>query len=486
MSLTHTDFYKVDHRSQYPKGTELVFSNWTPRRSRIEGINSVIFFGLQYYLMEKLDRQWKKLFFNKPRDWVVGEYGERIQKAGLNITYEHIKALHDLRYLPLEIWALPEGSNVPIGVPMFVMWNTKPEFFWLTNYIETDLSANLWGPCTSATLAREYRKVLLRAAEISGGSEEFVNIQGHDFSYRGMYGTQAASISGAAHLLYFNGTDTIPAIDFVEEYYYAKPEEIGGSVPATEHSVMCMGTKESEIDTFRRLITEIYPKGVVSIVSDTWNYWKVLTEILPALKKEIMARDGKVVIRPDSGDPVEILTGYGSIVGDKVIGDKPEEKGSFQILWEIFGGKVNQKGFKELDPHIGLIYGDSITLDRCNRICGRLLAQRFVPNMVLGIGSYTYQYVTRDTFGFALKSTAGIVNGEVREIFKDPVTDDGEKKSAKGFIAVYNRPEGLIKKDQVALDDVKSCAFTRVFMDGNIYVNNFRTIRSKVRNDIKG
>ena len=476
MPLHKTDAYKLDHRSQYPEGTELVFSNWTPRGSRLKGVDSVVFLGLQAALL-KLNQDWNENFFGQPRGLVVSRYKNRVENAGLKIDYEHVEALHDLGYLPLEIWALDEGTSVPIGVPMFVMWNTHPEFFWLTNYLETSLSANLWPYCTSATLAREYRKILDHYAKATGGDPGFVDFQAHDFSYRGMMGDEAASMTGTGHLLYFNGTDSLPAIDAVEKYYFGKPAEIGGSVPATEHSVMCMGTQKNEIETYRRLITEVYPSGIISIVSDTWDYWKVWTEILPALKDEIMARDGKVVIRPDSGDPVKILTG-----DDHAEPGSPAHKGSFQLAFELFGGTYNDKGFIELDPHIGLIYGDSITLERATEICERAVAQRFVPNMVLGVGSYTYQMVTRDTFGFALKSTAGVVNGEKREIFKDPVTDDGTKKSAKGYVAVYREDGDYVLREVATLDEVRSCEFMRVYLDGDVHARcNFKRMRALAR-----
>jgi len=449
------------------------------------GINEVVFFGLQAYAYEELQITWAREFFSQPREFALRSYERRIKGAGINITYDHIAALYDLGYLPIEIWALEEGHSVPIGVPMFVIFNTHPDFFWVTNYLETDLSANIWGPCTAATIAKEYRRIFTYYTELSGGDLSFVDWQGHDFSYRGMYGTKAAAMSGAAHLLSFNGTDTIPAIDFLETYYYGGDQFIGGSVPATEHSVMCMGSKESEIETYRRLITETYPTGIVSIVSDTWDYWNVWTKILPALKADIMKRDGKVVIRPDSGDPVNILCGRPGVSwpARNHLGH-PAEKGSFQMAWELFGGTVNEKGYKQLDPHIGLIYGDSITLDRAEEICNRLVAeQRFVPNVVLGIGSYTYQHITRDTFGFALKSTAGVVDGQVREIFKDPVTDVGKtKKSAKGFTAVYNRDGKYVLKDGATLEDVKSCAFIRVYKDGVSHMRaNLGRMRAAVR-----
>ena len=238
------------------------------------------------------------------------------------VSTEHMEALYDLGYLPLEIKALPEGSLCPMRVPLLTIKNTKPEFFWLTNDLETLISAALWHPITSATIAFEYRKMLSKYAAKTSDIPEFVQWQGHDFSMRGQTSIASAMASGAAHLLSFTGTDTIPAIDFLEYYYGANAESelIGGSVPATEHSVMCLGGSETEDETFKRLIVDVYPKGIVSIVSDTWDYWKVIGETLPALKEIIMGRDGKVVIRPDSGDPVDILC------GDSTSYDRSEER----------------------------------------------------------------------------------------------------------------------------------------------------------------
>lgn len=477
--LTMIDFYKADHRNQYPKGTETVFSNWTPRKSRIDEIDHVVFFGLQYFVEEYLVARWNRDFFDRPKEAVVAPYRRRMRNAGINIDVDHIEALHNLGYLPLEVRALPEGTEVPIGVPMFVLWNTNPEFFWLTNYLETSLSSIVWGPCTSATIALRYRRIIERWVRATGGDLDFVDWQGHDFSYRGMYGTEAAMLSGGGHLLAFTGTDTVPAIDFVERYYDADSDAgiVGGSVPATEHSVMCMGTKDDEIETFRRLITELYPSGIVSIVSDTWDYWKVWTDYLPALREEILDRDGVVTIRPDSGDPVKIL------VGDPAAAPgSPAFRGSYELAWEVFGGEVNSAGFKVLDAHINLIYGDSITPERCEAICAGLADKGFVPKNIFGIGSYTYQYNTRDTFGFAMKATAGVVDGELREIFKDPVTDDGTKKSARGLLAVRRSDTGeLVLHERASWDDVRNSEFELVYRDGEVVRREtLRAIRARV------
>lgn len=470
IALNLTDGYKVDHRRQYPDGTSYVFSNLTARKSRVEGSDGIIFFGLQYFIKRYLAEEFNQNFFNLPKDMAVKAYKRRIDNyLGPNqVGTEHIAALHDLGFLPLQIRAVPEGMFVPVGVPCLTIENTRDEFSWLTNYIETLLSTSIWLPCTSATTAYRYRKLMDGYADATGGDKAFVQWQGHDFSFRGMAGVEAAMMSGAGHLLSFTGTDTIPAIDFLEQYYFADSDKelIGGSVAASEHAVMCMGGQDDEIGTFKRMITEVYPSGIVSLVSDTWDFWKVVTEYLPQLKPIVMARDGKLVIRPDSGDPVKIICGD----PDAPVGS-PEYKGAVECLWETFGGTVNEKGHKQLDPHIGLIYGDSITYERCETILRKLATWGFAStNVVFGIGSYTYQMVTRDTYGFAVKATYGVVNGQAREIFKNPKTDDGTKRSLKGKFAVVEQDSKLVvSQDHVILSDVDlHDVYELYFVDGSI------------------
>jgi nicotinamide phosphoribosyltransferase len=481
------DFYKADHRRQYPEGTEVVYSNFTPRKSRQVGNEDLVFFGLQYFVKEYLVKQWNEGFFNVPKEKVVADYKRRMDNAlgKDSIPIEHIAELHDLGYLPLVVKGLPEGTIVSEKIPVVTVYNTQPKFFWLTNYLESLMSAILWKPATSATTAFQYRKTFNEYAlnTVSDTDIDFVYWQGHDFSFRGMSGIEDACTSAAGHLLSFYGTDTVPAIDFHELYYNANSDHelVGGSVPATEHSVMCMGTKDNEIATFERLIVELYPKGIVSIVSDTWDFWKVITEFLPQLKSKILARDGKVVIRPDSGDPVKI------IIGDKdATPGSPEFKGAIECMWEVFGGTVTEKGFKLLDSHIGLIYGDSITLQRQKEILEGLKAKGFASfNVVLGIGSYTYEYVTRDTYGFAMKATYGEVNGEARNIFKDPKTDDGTKKSAKGLLSVHEINGKLILKDQCSWEEEKQGLLKTVFENGKILnEQSLSEIRSRINKQL--
>lgn len=554
------DFYKLAHRQQYPNGTEYVYSTWTPRTSRMEGVKEVVAFGMQAFVKQYLIEYFNEHFFKRPKSDVAAEY-KRFIKFALGVEnpdVSHIEELHDLGYLPLRIRAVKEGTLVPLRVPMATVENTHPKFFWLTNYIETLMSAENWIPSTSATIAFEYRKILTKYAELTGGDLGFINWQAHDFSMRGM-ALEAGKMSGAGHLTSFTGTDTVPAIFFHEKYYNANIEKelVGSSVNATEHSVMCAGGKDDEYETYRRLIEDVHPTGILSIVSDTWDLWHVITGILPQLKDLIMNRDGKVVIRPDSGDPVKIICGdnipdltaecetleecgeymretlvdnvrdetphgehgdsnvksmfkfqdkyyavkvsidwnrydkqYYFIDGSNVSSltettPTPAQIGVIELLWNLFGGKVNEKGYKELDPHIGAIYGDSITLARAKAICEGLKAKGFAStNIVFGIGSFTYQYNTRDTFGFAMKATHVVINGEERNIIKDPVTDDGTKKSATGRVVVLNTEEhGVIMLDNLMIGQQTHYAdddlLEDVFVDGVL-------VRDESLADIRG
>jgi nicotinamide phosphoribosyltransferase len=474
------DFYKLAHRAMYPVGTEVVYSTWTPRTSRLSGVDKIINVGTQAFLV-KLNTIFQESFFSDSKESVVAEY-KRIIKHTLGVTdpeTKHIEELHDLGYLPLSIKALPEGAHVPLRVPTLTIQNTDPRFFWLTNYIETLASCELWQMATSATLANEYRKILETAALKTVGNTDFVPFQGHDFSMRGMSSLESGVNSGVGHLTSFVGTDTVPAIQAAEHYYDAnvETEMVGTSIPATEHSIQCAYGDDTEY--YKNMINRVHPSGFVSIVSDGYDYWDVLTRVIPSLKADIMKRDGRVVVRPDSGDPVKIVCGD----ADAPVGS-PEHKGSIQVLWDIFGGTVTEKGYKVLDSHIGLIYGDAITLRRAQEIVDRLAEKGFASiNVVFGIGSYTYQYNTRDTLGFAMKSSLCVINGQEKQIFKDPKTDDGTKKSLKGRVVVFKDSNGYRAADGFGLGDViHSDQLKEVYRDGKILVRQtLAEIRDRVR-----
>ena len=461
--VTLIDAYKFDHRRQYPVGTTRVYSNLTPRASRFDGVDEIILFGLQAFLRRYLMEE-MAAFFAADEDDVARRYQRRLDGLlGPNsIGTEHIVALHRLGYVPLRFTAVPEGAAVPVRIPMLTVENTHPDFFWLVNYVETILLASVWLPSTSATQAARLRRMLDEAARATGGEMAVVDWQGHDFSFRGMGSLEAAAASGAGHLLAFAGTDTIPALDFIDHYYPHSPDLlVGGSVPATEHSVMCAGGERDEAETFARVL-DLYPDGVVSVVADTWDIWNVLTEILPSLRDEILERDGRLVIRPDSGDPVRILCG-----DPDAPFDHPAHRGVAQLLWDHFGGTINDLGMKVFDSHVGVIYGDSINHERAVAMTRRLAEIGFAStNVVLGIGSHTYQHVTRDTFGFAMKATWAEVDGVGRELFKDPVTDSGTKKSAAGRLAVVSTADGLRLIERATTEQETESLLQPVWEDG--------------------
>lgn len=485
--LLLTDGYKTGHHQQYPKGTTLVYSNFTPRSNKYapKGCDKVVSFG-QQMVIQQIHESFQNEFFSKPKDDVCGEMKRELSMyLGTDYDVSHFEALHDLGYLPIRVKAIEEGTLVPMKVPVLTIYNTHPDFYWITNYLETIISNLLWKPMTSATIAHAYRKVLTKWQEKTDAEKGwFIDWQGHDFSMRGMDSVDAVISSGLGHLTSFSGTDSLPTL-YGARKYYGETEFVGGSVNATEHSVMCAGGSDDEVGTFKRLL-ETYPTGILSIVSDTWDLWKVCTEHLVTLKEEILARDGKLVIRPDSGDPVDIICGLNSIPNAVFTSDlklperNPEYFGVIELLWDVFGGTINEQGYKVLDPHIGAIYGDSITIDRADEICARLEAKGFAStNVVLGIGSFTYQYNTRDTFGFAMKATYVEVEGVGREIFKDPITDDGTKKSATGLL--------MVSSDMTLLDKV-SWGLEAQGMLQNIYLDGYfinKTTLTEIKNKLK-
>lgn len=488
MSVTNPmlmcDFYKLSHRDQYPEGTEFIYSTFTPRTSFIPGMDKVVVFGIQGFIQEYLVKYFNDNFFSKDVEEVIKEYQHVVSStlgpdAAEDVT--HIRELHSVGYLPLLISSLPEGTIVPLKTPVLSIENTDSRFPWLVGYLETLMSCSLWQPMTSATKAAYFRQLLDHYAEETGGPLDFVQFQGHDFSMRGLSSLESAKLSGAGHLTSFVGTDTIPAIQYVMDYYETEQGElVGTSIPATEHSVQCAYSDDEAY--LMRMITEVYPTGMVSIVSDGYDFWHFISQILPTMKEYVLARDtgsgfDKVVIRPDSGDPVKIITG-----DDDAPAGSLEHRGAIEVLNEIFGSTVNEKGFKQLNPLIGLIYGDSITLERADQISQRLKAKGFAStNVVYGIGSFTYQYNTRDSFGFAMKASEVTINGVAKDIFKAPKTGDGMKKSFKGRVRVVEQDGELrpVHKMSPGFEDYLSISY----LDGRRFKDTFADIRERLAHE---
>lgn len=513
-----TDFYKLFHKEAYLGEIDYVYGNYTSRSGRLSNIrdnDTVAFVGLQYYIKDVLIDQWNKTFFWVHKEEAVAAL-KRIVDSCLGIDYDasHFEALHDLGYLPIKIKALPEGSLVPYQVAPITFVNTVKGFGWLSNYIETSMSTENWPIQTACTTSIAYKKAITKAFEETGGPMELLPFMVHDFSFRGMPGRHAAALTGFGHLASGNvGTDTVPAILFAEEFYNANVEKelVGASVKATEHSTATSAiailvekygiTKlQAEVMYVQYLFTKA-PTNVLSHVSDSFDFFDFVVNGLPLLKEEIMARDGTFVIRPDSGDPVEILCGAGGYLLDnglyRVWDGSPddshstfrevteaESKGLIQLLWEEFGGTETLEGYKLLDSHIGAIYGDSITLERQEQIIKRLMAKGFVPTVVLGVGSYSFQYVTRDTHGSAVKATNVIAEGENVAVCKDPATDS-KKKSAKGLLRVEKENGTFVMYDEQTPEQEAAGELKTVFWDGNLmYETSLAEIRALVASQI--
>ena len=529
------DSYKLAHITMYPENITGTYLNLTPRSIRhfkklipaqFKYDNKIVAVGMQMAIQDIVDT-FTDEFFSKPLEQTLEIYTDTIRPfIGFDEDSEtkivaEITKLHNLGYLPLEIKALPEGSLVPVQTPVMTIKFSENGFAWLQGYLETYISQNTWKTITIATVARLYRKILEFWAEKTCDNNDHITWQGHCFADRGMSGTEDATKMGIAHATQFEGSDSVHAAYAAKHIYGFKSPLFAASVPATEHQIMQLGINESsERDTILRLIKQ-YPTGVMSVVCDTEDYWNTLTNILPSLKEEILARTpnslglAKFVVRPDSGDPVDVICGVrinqkfsnctleealdNTFMGSSYIQwednyykvnykdtmltqiSENEVKGSIEILWDTFGGTINSKGYKVLNPRVGLIYGDSITPERAYEICKRLEAKGFASsNVVLGIGSYAYNYHTRDTFGMAIKCTAAWDDkGNLIETQK-VVKTDSSKKSAKGLLHVSS---DFVTTDSVTTEVEATGMLQTIYKDNKkTFETDFEAIRARARN----
>ena len=482
------DGYKLSHLKLHKKNTIGLYGNFTPRKSRREGINKYILFGLQAWLKD-LNWAFDNLFFNLSEDEAVENFDKFYLSYFGNNDQEvsgKIRGLHKLGYLPLMIKALPEGSAVNHNIPCATLKSTSEEFCWFEQWVETWLSCTLWKPGTSAVTAGEYRKIFNKYNALTSDIDWIVDFQGHAFDLRGECGMEDGASTGAAHLIFFKGTDSCPALPWIDYHYAGDNGLVGTSVPASEHSIAQQYLNEVTNDTdasdraYIQDVLDTFPTGIVSLVLDTYDFWHVVTNIIPDFKDQIMARDGKFVVRPDSSPktPVEM------IIGDSEAPEgTPENKGLVQCLYEIFGGTVNSKGFIDLDSHISGIYGDSITMWYADMILEGLMKKGFSSNnIVLGIGSGTYQGngaglhgessgswgISRDTHGIAIKATAVQDENGWRATYKDPKTDNSGKKSARGFLKVELENGEYVLHQDVTQSEEEEGALELVYLNGKI------------------
>lgn len=470
------DFYKAVHAEMLPKKITKSVSYFTPRMSRVNIWNEVVHFGLQAFCKKYLIEYFNENFFGRPLEEVMSEYKRIMDKTLGENAYkaEKIERLHQLGYLPIEIVSLPEGTRVPMHCPMFGITNTHEDFAWLPQSLESLISAEMWHPMLAATVGATYRDIVNHYYDLTCDENVPRARALGAFDFRGEECLESAVKAGGGWCLSFLNTATVPTIPFLEKYYNCDctQEDVAFGSPSTEHSVMCsnFAVDGDEITLLRRLLTEIYPNTSFSAVLDSYDYWNVIENILPQLKKEILEHNGCMLMRGDSGDCVEVVT-----------------KTVFK-LWEIFGGHINSKGYKVLDPHVKAIYGDSITIQRCKQIYEILIENGFAcSNVALGVGSFSFQCVeedgilkpfTRDTFSSCIKATYCEIDGKPFPIFKNP-KDGGFKKSQKGccVVAKGTNDTSLIYVDgrtweeaQVSGADAETNLLKTIFKNGEMVV----------------
>lgn len=523
--LLMSDYYKQSHAMMYPEGASYLATYLTPRMSRMPHYQDfLICFGIQGFCQDYLIERFNESFFHRDKEEILAEARYFLSET-LNKDYDFVDKmgkLWDLGYLPLRVSALPEGTKCPIyskeqygdgkknpvKVPMVKVENTHPDFAWLAEWVESIMSCQLWYPMTVANQAYYYREIANEAYEKSCdiGARSAIS----EFGFRGQDGLEGATLASSAFLTSFNKTATIPAILYLRDYYggIIKDGDAGAGMISTEHSVMCSNyAVDGDEETFLlKLFTKVCPKGALSVVADSYDYWANVKRICTGKVKEaVLNREGTVFLRGDSGNPVDIICGTQEFILGKTLDDachkcvqdyiknglhgygveynckvestneyykvqiededvvmkekfnpSPAELGTVEMLWNYYGGTINSKGYKVLDGHIKAIYGDSITPARAKLIYERLMEKGFAANNVaLGAGSFSMRCAeengqllpfTRDSYGIAVKATyMETSDGREFQIFKNPKTDsDNFKKSQKGLVWVGQKEDGTI------------------------------------------
>lgn len=401
-----------------------------------------VFFGLQYFLERYLAG---KVVTAEKIAYAERRVATHLGTAALfnRVGWEHILNEHGGR-LPVRIKAVPEGTVVPTHNVLMTIENTDPKAFWLTNYLET-LLVQIWYPVTVATLSREMKRLILGFLELTGDPSG-IGFKLHDFGFRGVSSVESAGLGGGAHLVNFLGTDTFEAIEFLYTYY---GEEMAGfSIPASEHSTITSWGKTHEVDAMRNMLTQ-YPKGLVACVSDSFDIYQACRDYWgDALKDTVLGRDGTLVVRPDSGDALEVLPRI------------------LEILGERFGYEVNAKGYKVLNPHIRVIQGDGVDYQSAKEILTQLASKDWsADNIAFGMGGALLQKLNRDTQKFAFKCCSVTVNGEKRDVFKQPI-DEPFKKSKAGELKLIQDQNG--EYQTVPIEALGEDLLQTVFENGKV------------------
>ncbi len=407
-----SDSYKFSHHLQIPPGTERLYGYLESRGGRY---GETVFFGLQYWLKEYLAHPITTADVQEA-DEIVTAHGLPFNREG----WDYVVREHGGR-LPIRIKAVPEGTVVPAHNALLTMENTDDRCPWLAGWLETQ-AVRLWYPVTVCSRSRFIKKIiwehLVESSSDPGGE---IGSRCHDFGSRGVSGSEQAGLGGTAHLVNFTGTDTVEALAFARRYYGA--DMAGLSIPASEHSTITAWGKEGEINAYRNMIRQFGGKGrIYACVSDSYDIYHAVENLWCGdLLEEVKQTGGTLVIRPDSGDPVEVVIACLRILDRKV------------------GTKKNLAGYKLLPSFVRLIQGDGLTEDTIREILQAMLAERYsASNIAFGCGGHLLQDLNRDTNRFAYKCSSITINGEERDVFKDPVTDKG-KRSKRGRLSLVKR-----------------------------------------------
>lgn len=442
--LLSTDSYKMSHWLGYPSGTEVVNSYIEARGGKYD---KSVFFGLQYFIKNYLSGQVVTREKIEEAAEIAQAHGEPFNREG----WEYILNEHGGN-LPLEIEAVPEGTVMNVSNVLVQIRNTDPKVFWLTSYAETAILRAVWYGTTVASKSYKCKQIMKKYLEKTSDNPDHISFMLHDFGARGVSSTESASIGGAAHLVNFMGTDTLEGLMMLRRNYGA--DIAGFSVPAAEHSTMTTwGGEEGEIEAFKNMLTQYKGYPIVSVVSDSYNYWEAISKKWPSLKFHIDEFGGKLVIRPDSGNPVAVVSN------------------SLRVLGEKFGYTLNSKGYKKLPDNIGVIQGDGVNEDSIKEILEEITQQGWAAdNVVFGMGGGLLQDLTRDTMKFAMKCSAIRINGEWHDVQKNPIGDSS--KASKGGILSLSRNDETGELVTVRRDSVhRENNLIPVFRNGELLVD---------------
>lgn len=450
--ILNTDSYKTSHYVQYPEGAEIVSSYI---ESRGGDYAETLMFGLQAFI---------KQYLTKPIGADDIDEAEALLTAhGVPFNREGWEYILNTcgGYLPIEIQAVPEGTLLPVGNVMVQVKNTDPECAWLTSYIETALLRAVWYPTTVATVSKACKTIINRYLDETAENSDGLGFKLHDFGARGASSEETAALGGAAHLVNFMGTDTISGLVLARRFYGA--DMPGFSIPAAEHSTITSWGKEGESAAYANMLKQFGgEERLVAVVSDSYDLWNAIDNIWgETLKEQIESMGGTLVVRPDSGDPLEVV---------------PE---ALERLMAKFGYTINSKGYRVLPDCVRLIQGDGVSVASIEAILAALKERAIsADNIAFGMGGELLQKVNRDTQKFAMKASAIRINSQWQDVFKDPITDPG-KRSKRGRLALIKQADGYqtIREDELGS---QANELVTVFRNGDVLVNwTFDEIRER-------